>query len=451
MRHSKGAASLLSTVFAFRSKSVVGANVFDPINEDAILHPTDVGATAPSDNNADAGILSPVNPTRSHPTIDILKQKCKVGDEGCILGKIRATNSGADIGILPPSESADMGTDAAPSMATASSTCAADKLIDCDNGFVRNSNPAKTCAAACNGQCCTGENACDYFTGKVCKDDSSCTGDYACFKANILSVVNSCMGNRACLGAGYDGDGGLIGSIADSCIGDYACRHAATFGGSIGNMTNSCNGVYACLNFGHYKGKIGKLVNSCIGDLACYAGARQYGSIGSITGSCTGYQACRSLGQSGGTVGDITNSCTAEKSCFGGAEAGGVIGGITNSCTSASSCRYGAAIGGVIGGITNSCTQSYSCSALGRGAGKAGNVKDSCTGDSSCMNAGKNRGSIGNISSSCNADKACESAGSGSTGAITSNLMGCCNTPYVCQSATQTTLPRQCNSKVRQK
>jgi hypothetical protein len=57
---------------------------------------------------------------------------------------------------------------------------------------------------------------------------------------------------------------------------------------------------------------------------------------------------------------------------------------------------------------------------------------------------------------SCNADNSCKNAGIGSTGAITSNLKNCCNTvstpstaPGVCESATQATLPKQCNSKVR--
>lgn len=428
MRHSKGAASLLSTVFAFRYKSVVGANVFDPINEDAILHPTDVGAIAPSDNNADAGILSPVNPTRSHPAIDILKQKCKAGDEGCILGKIRATNSGADIGILPPPASAAKGTDVVPSylMTTTPSTCAPENLVDCYNGFVRYSNPAKTCAAECGVYCCTDPTDCQFFTGKVCKDGKSCTGGFACYRANILSVVKSCTGNRVCVTAGNKDR--LIGSIADSCIGDKACHFAAAFGGSIGSVTNSCNRVGACYRLGGDKGKIGNLVDSCIGNAACIMVAQLYGSIASMTNSCNGVFACDRLGSTAGTVSDITNSCTAVYSCY-----------------------HGAGIGGVIGKIANSCTETHSCSALGQGVGKVGHVTDSCTGYKSCMNAGKNRGLIGGISASRNADAACESAGYGSTGAITSNLMGCCNTPYVCQSATQTTLPSQCNSKVRQK
>ena len=161
MRHSNGAASLLSTVFAFRSKSVVVANIFDPVKGAASLQTTDVDAIAPSGNNADAGILSSVNPASRYPAIDI-KQKCKAADEGCILGKIRATNNDTNTAVLPPPESAAKGMDAVPSYllptttttttTTTSSTCAPENLIDCDNGFVRNINPAKSCADACNGQ-----------------------------------------------------------------------------------------------------------------------------------------------------------------------------------------------------------------------------------------------------------------------------------------------------------
>ena len=76
-------------------------------------------------------------------------------------------------------------------------------------------------------------------------------------------------------------------------------------------------------------------------------------------------------------------------------------------------------------------------------------MKDSCKGYASCFSLSGGKGSsVGSISTSCNADLACYNAGY--TGAITSNLNGCCNAASACKVATEATLPAQCkNSKVR--
>ncbi len=95
------------------------------------------------------------------------------------------------------------------------------------------------------------------------------------------------------------------------------------------------------------------------------------------------------------------------------------------------------------------CTASYSCASLGQGRGVVGHVTDSCIANESCHNTGFNWGSIGSNSTSCKADSVCKDAGSGSTGTISSNLQGCCNSANACKSATEATLPKQCNSKVR--
>ena len=101
---------------------------------------------------------------------------------------------------------------------------------------------------------------------------------------------------------------------------------------------------------------------------------------------------------------------------------------------------------GVIGNIVDSCTEIESCYYFGQGLGKVGHVTDLCKGESSCQNVSHNRGSIGSILQSCNDFIACYNVGSGSVSAITSDLNSCCNE---CNLATQTTLPVQCNSKVR--
>ena len=114
-------------------------------------------------------------------------------------------------------------------------------------------------------------------------------------------------------------------------------------------------------------------------------------------------------------------------------------------------CHYGGNSGGVIGNIINSCTATNSCWLLGQGRGKAGHVTNSCNGSESCQSAGRKRGSIGSISQSCNAPNACDGAGVGSSNAIISNLMNCCNAQVgnECQAATQATLPNTCKATTK--
>jgi hypothetical protein len=408
MRFSTGAASLLTAVFTFRAKLLVGAaDIFDP------LDPT------PDVDAADAGVLS-------HGELLLAikegKKKCQPGDGDCIHGKHRAPiNSDA-------ANTAASGTDLTPTsseISISASSCA--EHIECVDGYRAGGGPLTTCYAACAGSCCTSTvfpyDACVGFTGKVCKDGKSCNGFRACEEATIPYVVNSCIGDLSCTAAGQ---GGLIGSITDSCEGYRACIVAAYFGGSVGSITSSCNGYDACNFLGYNHGKVGNVVDSCFGDGACENGGAYFGSTGSITSSCDGENACFGLGSHVGAVGNVNNACTATYSCY-----------------------NGGADGGIIGNIANSCTSKRSCASLGRGDGKAGHVTNSCDGVNACQFAGFNRGSIGSISQSCNAYEACQSAGSGKSGAITSNLQGCCNTVEGCESATQKTLPAQCTSKVR--
>ena len=76
-------------------------------------------------------------------------------------------------------------------------------FVDCVKGNVRGTTI--TCKAACQGTCCVGGlnwqqvyfEACDFFTGQVCKDGKSCTGASACSGAYIPTVVNRCMQERS--------------------------------------------------------------------------------------------------------------------------------------------------------------------------------------------------------------------------------------------------------------
>jgi hypothetical protein len=92
-------------------------------------------------------------------------------------------------------------------------------FVDCDNGQL-SSELTISCAAECGGYCCDGDQSCDEFTGKVCKDGVSCMGDYACYYATIPSVIGSCNGIKACYYAGYEG---TVGSMHSSCLDNGAC------------------------------------------------------------------------------------------------------------------------------------------------------------------------------------------------------------------------------------
>lgn len=179
MRYSKGAASLISTAFAFRAKSLVVADIFDLSN-------------------------------------DANTEKCKAGKIDCGHGKLCAAtnNNVADTGILIPAD-----TYASTGIAMASSCDAG--FVKCRNGVVED-DPGTTCFESCGKSCCTYydfltpeyKDACKGFTGHVCKDGKSCNGDQACEDANIEYVVKSCTGYQACYKAGSNT--GLISEIADS-------------------------------------------------------------------------------------------------------------------------------------------------------------------------------------------------------------------------------------------
>ena len=99
---------------------------------------------------------------------------------------------------------------AMPRLAVSTSECT-QGYVDCDNGFVRGSEPPISCRESCNlYYCWVGTSyACEYFTGKICKD-GSCSADRKewirnkhinkpCHRSKIDFVVNSCIDNYACM------------------------------------------------------------------------------------------------------------------------------------------------------------------------------------------------------------------------------------------------------------
>lgn len=411
MRYSTAAAaSLLSTAFTFQTKSlVVVADIFDPI-----------------DHEAPVGTLAPTN------------------------GK----SAGADTGIL--SAAADM-TPSSVVIASTPSTCAQANIVHCENGLLAGSSTS--CYDACGGNggdCCQGLNACDGFTGHVCKD-GSCNGDSACEDASILLVVNSCKGLRACDKAGNDG--GLISSIVDSCSGLRACQMVAENGGRVGDIIGSCsdpppntypyNG-FACHYLGRNGGKVGDVKDSCFGTYSC-PDVGHRGTVGDITESCLGYGACDDFARDGGTAGNVYKSCNGNRACRETAEKFGSIEDITSSCNGDKACYNLSKYGGTVGSITNSCTVASSCDYLATQFGTVKDIKDSCIATDSCQGTASNRGSTGSILTSCRAVDACLNAGSAQAGAITSDIVNCCNTFKACELDNEATLPAVCkiSSKVR--
>ncbi len=160
--------------------------------------------------------------------------------------------------------------------------------VDCVNGYIAGTTnfiPDNSCTAACIDsanpgppKCCYGKQACTGFTGKVCKDGTSCMGPYACLGAkNIPQVKNSCQGNKACKSVAAPATG--VGGVA----------------GTVGNIINSCNGDYSCYALGFNGGTVGYIESSCTARHACNAIALDGGTVGNIKNSCTAYKACRNL------------------------------------------------------------------------------------------------------------------------------------------------------------
>jgi hypothetical protein len=268
--------------------------------------------------------------------------------------------------------------------------------VDCVNGFVKGSITT-TCAAACGVNCCRGTNACNSFTGKICKD-GSCDGERACQFANIPSVVNSCRGGvTACYRVGKQG---TVGKFVNACNGTRNCYDLG-YKGIVGNVQDSCYGVESCSRLGQ-DGAVGNVQNSCNGgEFACFKVGEYFGAVGDILDSCHGFQSCFLLGKLG-TVGNVLNSCNAPTSCL----------------------------------------------FLTRMKGTAGNLLHSCNGVDACNRGASYGGSMKSISSSCNAHHACKHAGRGLTYPlhISSNMNNCCNTPYECYWANQTSLPDECQA-----
>jgi hypothetical protein len=208
-------------------------------------------------------------------------------------------------------------------------------FVNCFNGYAID-NTTKTCMEACGSSCCVGSkeypNACEGFTGKICKDGKSCMGLNACSNGTITSVVNGCYGQLACY---Y---GMILKSVVNGCNGTEACAN-----GKIESVVSGCNGENACA-----LAYIESIVNGCNGFLTCTNAGRVGGIVSSIQNSCNGYLACNGVGiGNGGSIGSILKSCNAIKACY-------VAGGISN---------YGAT-GPITSNLKTCCIKPYKCNSV---------------------------------------------------------------------------------------
>lgn len=218
-----------------------------------------------------------------------------------------------------------------------STACGENGYVDCFNGrsiyyYARTRSwyydGYVTCREACNGACCISNTttpplnymyqACDLFTGRVCKD-GSCNGEFACYRANIQLVANSCIGNGACCEQfGYEG--GVSGSIINSCRGFNTCQligSRAQDGGQVRNIINSCLGQMACVRLGMFGSFQGDVINSCTGYQACFSLGYNGTINGAVANSCNHDFACEKLADGGGEVANVASSCNAEWACRG--------------------------------------------------------------------------------------------------------------------------------------
>mmetsp|Transcript_32021 Transcript_32021/g.58675 ORF Transcript_32021/g.58675 Transcript_32021/m.58675 type:complete len:468 (+) Transcript_32021:276-1679(+) len=382
-------------------------------------------------------------------------------------------------------------------------------FVDCRDGFevIDGETTTRTCHDACGGSggsCCSdgkGLDACDHFSGLVCKDGScnASNGGKVCKDASIERVINSCIGGEACMNAGSNG---FVGYVVDSCQGDMACSNAGSDGGKIGIIRNSCtHGNEICHSTGRDGGFIGMIDDSCkFGDRNCL-GLAEEGSIGYIIRSCSGteddltHDSCSQAGKgidilpiegrarfdridcrngmayanelntekscraacaaSGGSccIGedactDFTGlvrtdgSCSGPQACY-----GAKIGLVVNSCVDQQSCDQAGGNGadgveGHIGSISNSCHGSNACGYAASG-GSIGTIENSCNnGDYNCIGVAY-EGDIGQILSSCSGtedapvDKACYHVGRGEF--IYDDIDNCCNSvnEVCCQDSTE--------------
>ena len=148
--------------------------------------------------------------------------------------------------------------------------------VECSNGneVVNGVRTERICQDVCNGQCCVESYACQYFTGKVCRD-KSCKGWGGCKHSNIPYVVGpSCTGNSACKNIGNQG--GAVDSIIRFCNGHTSCEELGH--GSrgkhptVGKSIDSCKSPWSCEMLGRmYPGKksLGNIVELFVGEKSC--------------------------------------------------------------------------------------------------------------------------------------------------------------------------------------
>ena len=196
-------------------------------------------------------------------------------------------------------------------LATAEEAGCTSGYVECVFGYL--ADEITPCAEECALTCCTGLDACKYFTGKVCQD-GSCNGDSSCYAADIEFVVNSCKEPDSCFKvSSYSGTAGII---ANSCDGDAACIFLGYYG-RVGYVQDSCNGVEACKNAAYYATEMVNFKNSCNAQYACYYLGYK-GNVGNVKDSCNYYQACKNVARTAeGSIGDILSSCNKDSACKG--------------------------------------------------------------------------------------------------------------------------------------
>ena len=281
---------------------------------------TTEGKTNNIETRRNAPLLPSANPTSFQVTdVGVLlfpNKESASASEGKDMDKVESPIPGS-IALL-----------SSPSMSLSQQATCTEGYVDCYKGkYIYEENgywyyDGTTCRDACGGLCCNSSEtgACDLFTGKVCKD-GSCSGEFACYFANIPRVVNSCIGDGACRCEWYEfkEQCKVSDSVINSCQGEYACKLIGgdvqeDGGGAVNNVINSCNGEGACTGLGLFGSFCGDVISSCHGYNACFV-LGYNGTMSGLSNSCNEDFACVLMARDG-SVGNVADACNAKGACY---------------------------------------------------------------------------------------------------------------------------------------
>ena len=395
--------------------------------------------------------------SKEDASVDISPPNVKsdvVGSAPKLESKPEEPKAKADVGVLPEMRSTHVKGFLHRGLqeATCPEECSGGCVV-CENGYTAD---GVSCREACVPfGCCRGLDSCSGFTGTLCTDTSfapSCSGQFACYNANIGLAIEGCTGDEACREADirmvYQGCNNAqracsyasIDKVIRGCSAGVACSRA-----DIGSVSYACNAPGACFNADIPTANIENCCNErtvcqdateetlqlecrCPGGyVVCENG---FTADGVTCADACGGQCCRgayyqqSRGPCTGFTGRICKDanrppCSGQVACN-----GANIGLVVQGCNSAGYTCLNANIGSVVQGCSG-----------GFAACRDANIDvvfQGCRQSYSCFSA-----NIESVDQGCNAFQACDSANIPQY-----DIVDCCNTRRECLQITS--LPAEC-------